>query len=313
MNTNSSELGYEPAAYWAKLPMGVTFRGDGTSVAVDSKDNVYVFNRGNFPIVVFDPDGNMIRRFGDGEFMRAHGIFIDAEDNLYLVDDTGHFVQKRTNSGEIVYTIGEPGKPAEWQGGKPFNRPTDVVVHPKTGDLFVSDGYGNSAVHHFDANGKYIKSWGTPGSAPGAFSLPHNISLLDDERLIVADRENFRLQIFNLDGEFLAQWHVHHPMSVTVRNDLVFVGEMAAPSVQDGVPNLGNCVSIWNTSGEMVDRLGASHPGNDYHQFIAPHGIAVDSQGSIYVAEVAWTFFWSTKPDKFIGEPVSVRKWSRSG
>ena len=137
LSSATAETKFEPVPYWAKIPMGVSFYGDATSVATDSKDNVYVFNRGTDPIAVFDSDGNFLRGIGHGEFTRPHGIEIDAEDNLYLVDDDGHYVQKRTNDGEVVFTIGTPGQPAEWQGGGIFNRPTDVTIHPETGDLFV--------------------------------------------------------------------------------------------------------------------------------------------------------------------------------
>ena len=304
---------YSPVEYWAKIPAGITLNGDATSVAVDSKDNVYIFNRGSHPVLVFDSNGNLLRFFGQGEFVRPHGIAIDGEDNLYLVDDAGHFLQKRSNDGKVIWTAGEKGKPAPWHGGKPFNRPTDAVVHPSTGEVFVSDGYGNSSVHKFDPNGGYIKSWGMPGTEPGNFSLPHNIALLDEERLAVADRENFRIQIFDTEGQFIEQWHIHHPMSVTTGTGdypFVYVGEMGPPTVQEGVPNLGNRVTVLDTSGKMLGAFGAPLPGNGHDQFVAPHGIAVDSKGNVYVAEVAWTYWWSRQPGGFLGEPTSIRKWA---
>ena len=131
MTTNN--LIYEPVENWAKIPMGISFYGDCGGVAVDSKDNVYVFNRGTDPVCVFDESGNFLRSFGHGEFDRPHGIEIDAEDNIYLVDDgPGNFVQKRKNDGQIVFTVGERGKEAPWQQGGMFNRPTDIAIHPET-------------------------------------------------------------------------------------------------------------------------------------------------------------------------------------
>ncbi len=316
MITNVTDIRkYEPVEYWAKLPMGVTFRGDATSVGVDSKDNVYVFNRGSHPVVVFDSKGNVLRWFGQGEFFRSHGIELDSDDNIYLVDEGGHFVQKRTNEGKVLWTIGDPGNAAKWQGGEPFNRPTDIAIAEETGEIFVSDGYGNSNVHKFDMDGRHIKSWGKPGTNPGEFSLPHNIAILGDGKVIVADRENFRMQIFTYDGEFVEQWHIHHPMSVTTTSGddgLVYVGEMGAPSVQDGVPDLGNRVSILDKSGNLVGKFGASLPGDGADQFLAPHSIAIDSAGSVYVAEVAWTYWWSNQENPPLGEPVSLRKWHRT-
>ncbi|MDA1296669.1 MAG: peptidyl-alpha-hydroxyglycine alpha-amidating lyase family protein [Chloroflexi bacterium] len=315
----TSKTRFEPVPYWAKLPMGVTFYGDATSVAVDSEDHVYVFNRGTDPIAVFDPDGNFVRSMGHGEFTRPHGIEIDAEDNLYLVDDDGHYVQKRTKDGKVLFTLGTPGKPAEWQGGGMFNRPTDIAIHPDSGDLFVSDGYGNSRVHRFDKRGKHIKSWGESGSKPGQFSLPHNICILGADRVAVCDRENFRVQIFTLDGDFVDQWHIHHPMSITHGKNgdtSLYVGEMIPPSVQRGVRNLGARVAVLSKDGEFLQHCGAPLPGQGPDQFTAPHGIATDSEGSFYAAEVAWTNFYSRADNSGLdtpplGEVVSLRKWRR--
>lgn len=126
---------FSPEPFWAKLPHPIFFK-EATSVAVDSKDNVYVFNRGEHPLIIFDRDGNFIKTIGEGEFIRPHGIEIDSEDNLYLVDDLGHFVQKRSKNGEVIFTIGQKEKPCEWQSGGYFNRPTDIAINPINGDLF---------------------------------------------------------------------------------------------------------------------------------------------------------------------------------
>ena len=306
---------YSPVKNWAKIPMGISFYGDCGGVAVDSKDNVYIFNRGTDPVCVFDPNGNFLRSFGHGEFDRPHGIEIDEEDNIYLVDDgPGNFVQKRNNAGEIIFTVGERGKEAPWQGGEMFNRPTDIAIHPNTGELFVSDGYGNSRVHKLDQNGDHIKSWGVPGSEEGQFSLPHNISMLGDDKVIVADRENFRLQIFDLEGNYIDQWHLHHPMSVTQGkngDNNLYVGEMGPPDVQIGVKGLGNRIVILSPEGEKIGAFGRGLPGQDDDQFVAPHGVTTDSKGNVYVGEVAWTFWGSKQDPQPLGELISVRKWEK--
>ena len=319
-NLVDSTTKFAPVDMWAKIPMGVTFRGDATSIAVDSEDNVYVFNRGNYPIAVFDKDGDFIRGFGHGDFVRPHGIEIDLDDNIYLVDDDGHFIQKRNNDGEILFTLGEKGKPCKWQSGGMFNRPTDIAIHPINRDLFISDGYGNSRIHKFDSDGRHILSWGSPGTEPGEFSLPHNITILGNDKVAVCDRENFRVQIFSLDGEYIKQIHIHHPMSITEGkkgDDRIYVGEMLPPPVQQGVPNLGAKISILNPDGQLIKQIGDSLPGEGLNQFTSPHGISTDSNGSIYVAEVAWTAYFS-RPENSgldnppLGEVVSLRKWIRT-
>ncbi len=288
------------------------FRGDATSVGVDSQDNVYVFSRGNVPVTIFDTNGNYLGGWGEGEFVRPHGIFIDHADDVYLIDDMGHFVQKRTKTGDVIFTLGTKGQAAEWQSGDMFNRPTDVAVSTANGDLFISDGYGNSRVHRYDRDGKHILSWGEPGTRPGQFSLPHTICMWGDDRVVVADRENFRIQVFTVDGEFVDQWHVHHPMSVAMGRggDAAFyVGEMGPPPVQDGVRNLGNKVIVLDETGAEIQSFGASLPGQGADQFLGPHGMAIDSEGSVYVAEVSWTFYYSKRPNPPVGEVVSLRKW----
>ncbi|MBH60371.1 MAG: peptidylglycine alpha-amidating monooxygenase [Dehalococcoidia bacterium] len=311
--THKINSNYSPVPNWCKLPYGMTFKNDATSVAVDSKDNVYVFCRGPVPLFIFDSEGNYINSWGEGEFLRPHGICVDKNDDLYLIDDQGHMIEKRTKEGKLIFRLGEKGKSSVRQSGDIFNLPTDAIVDPDTGDIFISDGYGNSRVHKFDTEGKYINSWGEPGSDPGKFSLPHNIAITSDKRLIVADRENFRLQIFDTEGNFIDQWHIHHPMSVTTdKEDNIYVGEMGPPPVQEGVKNLGNCVSILNPEGKLIERLGDELPGSNDNQFVAPHGIAVDSKGSIYVAEVAWTFWFSRQENPPIGEIPSLRKWQRN-
>jgi DNA-binding beta-propeller fold protein YncE len=307
---------YEPVGEWARLPEGRTFSGDATSVAVDASDNVYVFNRGPTPMLVFDRDGKLLDAWGDGEFVGPHAVALDGEGNLYLVDRRAHFVQKRTPSGAVVFTLGTPGRPAPRQGGGCFNEPTDVAVTPG-GDLFITDGYGNSRIHHFDPSGRHVTSWGRPGSLPGEFSLPHGIVSVDGDRLVMCDRENFRLQVFDTEGRFLRQWHCHHPLAIRAHPTLplLLVAEMGPPPVQENVPNLGNRVTIFSHDGEIVGRFGAPTPGQGIDQFICPHGIAVDSRGDIYVAEVSASYLASpssgnrTEEVPEGGELPSLRKW----
>ena len=311
VNTATSDTMYEPVPYWAKLPHPMFFK-EATSVAVDSDDNVYVFNRGDHPVIVFDRDGNFIETWGAGEFVRPHGITIDGDDNLYLADDDAHMVEKRTKEGKLIFRLGEKGKPAEWQQGDPFNRPTHVAINPATGDFFISDGYGNSRIHKYDSDGTYIKSWGEPGSLDGQFSLPHNIAMNGTDRVTLCDRENFRLQTFTTDGEYVGQTHLHRPMAITDGkgdDTNLYVAEAGPPPVQEGVSRLGRRVVVIDRDGNEITRFGNDLGGEGHDQFIAPHGISVDSEGSVYVAEVSYTAFGSLQDP--VREVTSLRKWRR--
>jgi hypothetical protein len=299
---------YRPVPYWAHVPHGITFNGDATSVAVDSEDRVYVFNRGTLPIVIFERTGEFVDAWGEGEFDRAHAIHVDDEDNLFLVDTGGHFVQKRTPEGKVLFTIGVRGSSEPLNSGRHFNLPTDVVIHPVTKDLFVTDGYGNSRVHQFDHEGQHIRSWGEMGTEPGQFNLPHNVELIDDEHLLVCDRENFRMQIFTTAGEYAGQWHAHRPSAVCAGPDEgVFVlGELSNRHLHGIV---GGRVRLCSSQGAVLASLGRPEPGFEADQFFAPHGLAVDSFGAIYVAEVNRTLASGFGFDPPRGEMVSLRKW----
>ena len=185
-------------------------------------------------------------------------------------------------------------------------------MNPANGDIYVSDGYRNSRVHRFDSSGRLLQSWGEPGADPGQFSLPHNIAMFGDDGVIVADRENHRVQVFSLTGEFRAEWHVHHAVAVASGRDgdtSIYVAEQGPPPVQFGVPNLGHRVSVYDRSGRLQSRFGAALPGEGHDQFLWPHSIAVDSHGDVYVAEVSYTEVGSRLP--IAREMTSLRKWRR--
>ena len=138
---------YEPVENWAKLPPGWSFKEIG-SVGVDKNDNVYVFNRGEHPMIVFDRDGNFLRSWGEGLFPRAHGVHMAPDDTIWLTDDGDHTVRQCTLEGKVLLTLGIPGKPAPYMSGEPFHRCTHTAMSPQ-GDIYVSDGYGNARVHKF--------------------------------------------------------------------------------------------------------------------------------------------------------------------
>ena len=302
---------YEPVVGWAKVPHGVTFGAGANAVAVDADDRVYVFNRGSDPMAIFDRDGTFLESWGAGEFVNPHGITIGPDGDLYLIDDVGHFVQRRSADGKVLLTLGTPRQPAEPQSGAPFNRPTDVAV-ADNGDIFVTDGYGNSRVHHFAADGTLLGGWGIPGSEPGEFSLPHNVCWTADGNLAVCDRENHRVQFFSTDGEFLDQWAFHRPVAIATRpdlNDYLYLIELGPQGTQRGVPNIGLKVRVVGPDGSVLSTFGDGTLGTGPRQFIAPHGIAVDSRGDVYVAEVSASSLKAHDGITSLGETVSLRKW----
>ncbi len=295
----SGDYRYELAQGWGTLPDGWSF-GEVSAVTTDRRDNVYVFNRGLHPMIVFDRQGNFLRSWGEGLFTRAHGLHMGPDDSIYCTDEGGHTVRKCTLEGKVLLTIGVPGKAAAHMSGDPFNRCTHTALSP-SGDIFVSDGYGNARIHKYSPDGKLIRSWGGPGTSPGQFNLPHNICCDPDGWVYVADRENHRVQVFDVDGRYETQWNnLHRPSGLFIapgRCPLCYIGETGpGMSVNMNTPNLGARISIVTHKGEILAQLGDRFPGLGPGQFFAPHGIAVDSRGDIYVGEVSRTAWGNRNP-----------------
>ena len=188
-------------------------------------------------------------------------------------------------------TIGNPGQAAPYQSGIPFHRPTDVAIDPKTGDLYISDGYGNSRVHKYSPDGQLLFSWGTAGTDPGQFNIVHNIATDKDGWVYVADRENHRVQIFDSKGRYETQWvNMHRPCAIYISEEqYVYIGELGSGMpVNRDLGNIGPRISVYDTNGSLLSRLGKGF-GEGYGQFMAPYSICLDSKGDIYLGEVAWT------------------------
>lgn len=289
----SGSFKYEALDRWHKLPQGVQLI-ETPGVAVDSKDQVYAISRNpENPVVVFDRDGNFLRGFGKGVFSeRTHGILIGPDDSVWCADDGTHTITKFTLEGELIMTIGTPGKPSRKWGGDPFNRPTHAAVSRSTGNIYISDGYGNFRVHKYAPDGRHLTSWGEPGIDPGQFLRPHNIAVDAEERVYVADREAHRVQVFDADGNVLAVWNnIHMPNGLTIGPDgNIYIGELPGMTQEDPTPpGLGHRISILSPQGKLLARFGNPEEGEEPGKFIAPHGMAVDSRGDIYVGEVSFT------------------------
>jgi DNA-binding beta-propeller fold protein YncE len=293
MSYGSDGYTYELVTDWAGLPDGESFLDVG-SVCIDEDDDVLVLSRGTHPVMVFDAAGERLSTWGDGHFSdRPHGMGLGPDGDVYCTDDGNHTVKRFTPEGELVRTLGTEGEPSETgyrhasdlferiasirRGGDPFNKPTDVTVLD-SGETFVADGYGNARVHRFDPDGEHVRSWGGPGPNPGEFRLPHSIHHDGEDRIWVTDRENSRIQVFDADGAFLTEWtDLIRPTDVAIDGETVYVTELC------------NRVSVFTLDGEVLTRWGnEGHPVDD-PLFVAPHAVAVDSRGDVYVGEVSYT------------------------
>ena len=286
---------YELVDGWAKCPEGFSFF-DVPGLSIDSQDRVYVLSRSVHPVTVFDREGNLLTWWGEGFFKRTHGTCVGPDGSVYCTDDKDHTVSKFTPEGKLLLTLGNKDQPSDtgyvqesydffWglttikRGGPPFNRPTGIALSP-SGEIYVSDGYGNARVHKFSPDGTLLFSWGEPGYAPGQFRLPHSVWVDKQGRVWVPDRENSRIQIFNAQGEFLSQWEdLIRPTDICIDDEgIVYISELCLR------------VSIYTNNGRLLARWGGGGKDRETTLFIAPHAIAVDSRGDLYVGEVSGTF-----------------------
>ncbi len=272
IKVGTGDFNYKLVEGWGKLPEGWEFK-QVAGVVVDKQDNVYVFNRGEHPIIIFDRGGKFLGSWGEGLLPGAHGMCFDSDENLYLADHQNHTVKKFTKDGKLLMALGTEDVMAD--EGKPFRKPTGVSIAPNS-DIYVSDGYGNTRVHRFSPDGKLIMSWGEEGEGEGQFAVPHGIFVYKDDTVYVADRENHRIQIFTSDGEFISQWKSDFNMPCTLfidENDIVYV------------PELRYRMSILSLKGELLARWGGVE-SHDPGMFDAPHCAYTDSHGDLYVGEV---------------------------
>jgi DNA-binding beta-propeller fold protein YncE len=264
---------YQLVQDFLKPPPGQSF-GLVSRVATDAEDRVYVFQRKDPPVVVFDRDGRYLGAWGSGEVTDPHGLKI-VGDVAYTTDRTDSVAKSFTVDGKPLMELGrrgehsDTGKVTNWlveRAAGPFNHPTEMIKHPN-GDIYVTDGYRNARVHRFSGDGKLLKSWGAPGSGPGQFHLPHSISYDDNGTLYVADRANKRIQRFTPEGKYLGEWTgMGGPNDISRGKDGNFY---IAEQEDSGNPAY---ITVRDPQGKVLAKMASRHI----------HGIGVDSRGDIY-------------------------------
>lgn len=286
---------YEISGFnWGNLPEGWYYK-EAVSVAVDSTDQVYVFSRGNHPVIVFDTAGNVLRSWGEGQFTNPHGITVASDDTVWCVDSGDHSIRRYSSEGRLITTLNERHVSSAPMCGKPFCKPTRVAIDPRNDEILVADGYGNACVHRFSADGmRLIGSFGRPGTDSGAFNVVHDIAVDEEGLIYIADRENHRVQVFSPQGCLVGKWgNLSKSAAVHLSGDEVFVGEYYCGSrlISGVVRDLGPRISVLDRQGEVLARLGRESYGDDPGRFYAPHCLATDSVGDLYVAEVSYSEF----------------------
>jgi DNA-binding beta-propeller fold protein YncE len=283
---------YEVAEGWGKLPEGVSY-GYTHGVCVDSNDNVYVHNTSKDSVIVFDRHGNFLTSWGAEFEGGAHGFYLhkeaDGREYLYFADTARALMVKTTLEGEVLLEIGIPDRPDLYDAERRYV-PTDVCVAPN-GDIYVSDGYGQHYVHHYDAEGNYIRTWGGYGSEPGQLFQPHGISINlrgSDPEVYVADRNNHRIQVFTLDGKHkrFMDHNLDLPCSFYFWGDEVYI------------PDLRSRLTILDKNDRLIVHLGEDPQASRQQgwpnlpksyfrpdKFSSPHGVCVDSSGDVYLVE----------------------------
>ena len=290
---------------WGKLPEGRTW-GATSAVypAQDGSGNIWVAERCGAndcteahdvdSVLLFSPDGELLRSFGAGMIVWPHGIFVDKENNVWIADargapGRGHQVYKFSQDGELLMSLGVAGVAAE--GRNTFNAPSDVLIAPN-GDIFVVDGHGargNNRVVKFNADGEFIKAWGKTGYGPGEFRDPHALAMDSQGRLFVGDRANSRIQIFTQEGEHIATWtQFGRPSGLYIdASDILYCADSESNATWAGNPGWKRGIRIGSAkSGWITGFIPDPEPDQDNAGTTAAEGVAADAAGNIYGAEV---------------------------
>lgn len=294
MRLSAGPLRFEVVDDWATPPAGAPW-GDVAHVCVLPGDDVLLLNRGPDKLQRFAAGGSHLGALPGERFGQPHGCCLDAEGRLLVTDDLRHTVVRCDLAGRVDLELGTPGRPSDTghvrhsdihdqvrstaRAGAPFNRPTGVAV-AASGEIYVADGYGNARVHRFGADGRLLGGWGRPGRGEGEFRLPHGIAIDPRGRIWIADWGNGRLQVFDQEGGFLfAVGGFEGPA------DLVFDPDGVAFVAEEEWR-----VSVLDPDAAVMARWDSRSEPEDRRTFVAPHSIARDSRGDLYVGEVALAY-----------------------
>ena len=272
-------------------------------------------------VLKFDANGNMVRSFGAGMFVFPHGIHVDRDGNIWVTDGqdnlprrgrgaaadaplppmpdkiVGHQVIKFSPEGKVLLTLGKAGgnRPGEPPDPASFYQPNDVITNEK-GEIFVAEGHSdaetaNARIIKLDRNGKFIKEWGKRGSAPGEMLQPHSLAFDSQGRLFVADRSNNRIQIFDQEGKLLDHgWEQYSRISGLWidRNDMIYAADSESGSVEPSRPEWKRGIRIGSVKEGKTGKIHAfiPDPSTANKGTLAAEGVAVDSKGVVYGAEV---------------------------
>ncbi len=298
---NSLPNPYRSVENWARMPEGRTW-GASAGVYVDpAGTGVWVAERCGAnscvgsdlpPILHFDMSGRLLKAFGAGMFVFPHGIFVDQESNVWVTDGQGkdgkgHQVFKFSPEGKVLLTLGKAGVAGD--APDEFNAPSAVLVAPN-GDIFVGDGHGgktNSRIVKFSRDGKFIKTWGMKGSAPGEIDIPHTLAMDSRGRLFLGDRQNNRIQIFDQNGTFLDQWfQFSRPSGVFIdKNDIIYVADSESESVSKNHDGWKRGIRVGKATDGSVTAF-IPDPVDKATGTSAAEGVTADANGNIFGAEV---------------------------
>jgi sugar lactone lactonase YvrE len=288
-STNTLPDPYRAVENWAQLPTGMQW-GQVINVAPDARGDIWIFHRTDPAILEFDASGKLLKSFGAGMFVQAHGLTIDHDGNIWVTDaqgkdGKGQQAFKFNPDGKVLMTLGKAG--VAGKGPDTFNGPSAVIVAPN-GDIFIADGHGadtNARIVKFSKDGKFIKEWGKKGSGPGEFDTPHSMAMDSKGRLFVADRGNNRIQIFDQDGKFIDQWkQFGRPSGIFIsKNDTLYaVDSQSDDKVNPGVKRGIRVGSAKNGAVKAFIPDLSANP-----DIALAEGVSADAEGDIYAAGVS--------------------------